>query len=105
MLRDTDLTPYDAALRHLPKLEPGQAPALVAILLSNARRPRNMNLGRRPMPYRYTPEERRAGKAAWKRGERSRVIEDQRREYDRWAAEQLRRRRGQAARQPLPKVI
>lgn len=93
-----DLSAYDAALRFLPKLESGQVPALVGLLIGNARRPRNLNLGRRAMPFRFTVEERRAGKAAWKRGVRSKLVEDQRREYDRWAAIEYRRRRGQLER-------
>lgn len=94
-----DLSAYDAALRFLPKLENGQVPALIGLLIGNARRPRNLNLGRPAMPYRFTPEERRAGKAAWKRGERSQLIEDQRREYDRAVAAERRRRRGQLPRE------
>lgn len=98
MLSDTDGTAYDTALRHLRVVDPGQYPAVVGLLLANARRPRNANLGRRPMPYLYTPEERRQGKAAWKRGERTADTEARRREYDRWAAANARRRRGQASR-------
>lgn len=87
--------PYDAALRGVSQVEPGQHAALVGLLIANARRPRGMNIGRPAQPYRFTDEERRAGKAAWKRGERSQLVEDQRREYDRWVAAQRRARRGQ----------
>lgn len=88
-LRDT---PADAVLRHLPQLEPQQVPALLALVLRNAKI--NQKPGRQRLPDLFSAAERRRGYASYKRGDRSDWAVACFREYQRHQQRTQRVRRG-----------
>lgn len=85
-------TGADAALRHLPDLQPEQLTALVGLLLTQIKV--ISKSGRPTMPLTLSEEERRRGYAAWRRGERTPFTERAYREYQRANQRARRARRG-----------
>jgi hypothetical protein len=72
----------DAAMRHIRKIPPEQVPALIGLLLTNAKL--NKKAGAPRLEDKFTEAERKAGYAAYKRhGDRSEWAIECFREYQR----------------------
>jgi hypothetical protein len=72
----------DAALRHLSRVQQEQLPALVGVLLTNAKMQRQ--LGRPRLPLTYTDEQRRRANRQYKAGMRDEWTVTGWREYQRY---------------------
>lgn len=86
----------DAVLRHLHRLPGDQLPALLGVLLTNAKM--QQKLGRPPMPNVFTDEERRRGNRQYKAGMRDDWTVAAWREYQRVIQRRRNERVGRFAR-------
>lgn len=83
-------------LRLLPHVEPDQVPALIGVLLTQAK-PRQRS-GRRLLPLVFTERERLDGNARYKKGHRDELTMAQWREYQRVNQRRRTERVGRAGR-------